>query len=506
MIGNQTYHYCTKCNNDYKYELNLSYYKNCYNICENYYFFDINTKKFYCTNSSKCPKLYNKFIPSKKQCINNCSISNEFIYEYNNICYDKCPKNTISDDFFQCYKIINYTSGNKTMIIENIRKKLKNGLDMKEIDKGNDLEIEEDNLLITITNTFNQKKNMNINKTSINLGECENKLKNVYNISTNNTLYILKIEKKIEGMNIPKIEYEVYYPLLNKNLFQLNLTNCENTNIEISIPIKINDTLDKYNTDSNYYTDICSTTTSDCGTDISLKDRKNNFVENNMTLCEEKCSIKDYDYNSNKVKCSCEIKIKIPMFDEIKFDKNELYKRFTDINNIGNLKLIKCFKNVLTKEYIIKNYGFFIFAFIDSLFFICLFAFYLKFYSSVQNKIKEIVLAKKEKLNKKKNQDENAFLATKTIKFNEIEHKKKNKQIKSNNKKISHKNKKKIKKKGIKNLNKKDLSSLNSKNKLNSENNNKEILKYNDIELNELTYKKALNLIKDRFLNIILHY
>ena len=62
------------------------------------------------------------------------------------------------------------------------------------------------------------------------------------------------------------------------------------------------------------------------------------------------------------------------------------------------------------------------------------------------------------------------------------------------------------KKKGIKNLNKKDLSSLNSKNKLNSENNNKEILKYNDIELNELTYKKALNLIKDRFLNIILHY
>jgi hypothetical protein len=49
------------------------------------------------------------------------------------------------------------------MIIENIRKKLKNGLDMKEIDKGNDLEIEEDNLLITITNTFNQKKNMNIN-------------------------------------------------------------------------------------------------------------------------------------------------------------------------------------------------------------------------------------------------------------------------------------------------------------------------------------------------------
>ena len=54
-----------------------------------------------------------------------------------------------------------------------------------DINQGNDLEIYLDNFLLTITNTFNQNKNekLNTNKTTINLAECETKLKSVYNIS-----------------------------------------------------------------------------------------------------------------------------------------------------------------------------------------------------------------------------------------------------------------------------------------------------------------------------------
>ena len=47
-------------------------------------------------------------------------------------------------------------------------------------------------------------------------------------------------------MKIPKVEYEVYYPFYNNNLKKLNLSLCKGTKIEISIPVKINDTLDKY--------------------------------------------------------------------------------------------------------------------------------------------------------------------------------------------------------------------------------------------------------------------
>ena len=53
----------------------------------------------------------------------------------------------------------------------------------------------------------------------------------------------------------------------------MNLSICEKSRISINIPIEIQG-FDKFNTSSEYFNDICYTTTSDSGTDISLKDRK----------------------------------------------------------------------------------------------------------------------------------------------------------------------------------------------------------------------------------------
>ena len=104
-----------------------------------------------------------------------------------------------------------------------------------------------------MTSTKNQKSNENKKMITINLGECENILKDVYNISKNDSLYILQIFSKEEEMKTPKIEYEVYYPLYNNNnLTKLNLSLCKGTKIEISIPVKINDNIDKYNPKSNF--------------------------------------------------------------------------------------------------------------------------------------------------------------------------------------------------------------------------------------------------------------
>ena len=95
----------------------------------------------------------------------------------------------------------------------------------------------------------------------------------------------MQIITEEEGMKIPKVEYEVYYPLNNiSNLTKLNLSSCKDTKIEISISVKINGSLDKYDPNSNYYNNICSKATSESGTDISLKDRKNEYVNNNMSL------------------------------------------------------------------------------------------------------------------------------------------------------------------------------------------------------------------------------
>ena len=121
----------------------------------------------------------------------------------------------------------------------------------------------------------------------IDLGECKALLRIFYNISISENLYIKKIDIVQEGMNTLKIEYDVYAKLFGKNLIKLNLTICKKNKISISIDIVITDHLDKLNSSSGYYNDICYITTSKDGTDISLKDRQTEFVDNNKMVCQE---------------------------------------------------------------------------------------------------------------------------------------------------------------------------------------------------------------------------
>ena len=108
-------------------------------------------------------------------------------------------------------------------------------------------------------------------------------------------------------MKIPKIAYEVYYPLFGDNLIKLNLTVCKDSKIEISIPVVLTNDIDQINPASEYYNNICYTYTSEDGTDISLSDRKNNFVNNNLTICEEDFNFNGYNYKTGKTSCSCKV-------------------------------------------------------------------------------------------------------------------------------------------------------------------------------------------------------
>ena len=202
---------------------------------------------------------------------------------------------------------------------------------------------------------------------------------------------------KEEGMKIPKIEYEVYYQLYNNNkILKLDLKECKDLKIDLFIPVNINnDKLDKYDLNSNYYNNICKKIDSNKKIDISIKDRRNEFIQNNMTICEEDCNLVDYNYTTKKVKCSCLVKIKIPFITEIKFDKDKFYKSFTNINNILNIDLMKCYKTVIKIDNLKNNYGFFIQIFIFILFFITLFLFCCKYYYNLMNIIKLIIEAKK---------------------------------------------------------------------------------------------------------------
>ena len=213
-------------------------------------------------------------------------------------------------------------------------------------------------MTITLTTTKNQKNNENnTNMTTVNLDECENILRKEYNISINEEIIMIKVDSKLEGMKIPKIVFNVYHKINDTYLMKLDLSYCSNIKIDISIPITITESVDKLNSSSGYYNDICYTATSDNGTDITLNDRKNEFIENNKTVCQEKCVFSAYNYTTKKAKCSCDIEKSSSSFKNMKIDKSKLLDNFIDMKNIVNINLLVCYSVLFSKKGIKNNYG-----------------------------------------------------------------------------------------------------------------------------------------------------
>ena len=296
---------------------------------------------------------------------------------------------------------INTLEENSNAIFDDILEKIEyifttKEYDTTEIENGNNDVIKYENMLITLTSTKNQKKDENnVNVTTINLGDCERLLKEAYNISYNETLFIKKIDVIEGGMLIPKIEFDVYYKLNGINLIKLNLSYCKNSKIDISIPVQINKKdIDKYNASSGYYNDICYVAESDCGTDIILNDRQNEFIDNNKTVCQDNCFFSDFDDNINKAKCSCDVVESSNNFENIKINKAKLLENFIDIKNIANIHLLICYEVLFSKKGLIKNYGSYSIIIILLIHLIIIIIYYAKnLYKQIQNKINDILFS-----------------------------------------------------------------------------------------------------------------
>ena len=359
-------------------------------------------------------------------------------------------------------------------------------------------------------------------------------MKDIYGINKNESLYLLRHDIEQEGLNNPSFGYELYYPINDTNLKKLDLSNCEGIKINNTIPVNITGDLDLYNISSDYYNDICYIKDSDDKTDISLFDRKNDYINNNMSLCDINCDFIAYNYETKEAVCSCGIKTEIPLLKDIKFDKDVLFKSFTDINNLVNTKMMTCYKTVFEKKNIIKNIGCFIFVAFILLNLILIFLFCFKYFGILVHEIKKFkskIIKRYKKVNannnsksiltSKKNKDINiakkhrGIIINKNKTHNIKKHKEiylnKNDKKKHNNSilnTISRKSKKINSKNSLKNhhnrlnnnlnikLKKRKTISLNlnkTKHKKNKIQNKLEL--YNS-ELNDLKYKEAL--IKDK--------
>ena len=464
----------------------------------------------YCINSETAPKIAielqlkitsnscendcfqesKNLIPEKKQCIDDCGKDDIYLYEYHNLCYNhsifeqnendddlsenigdfldlnsediseeiksvessvnEIMENCSAEDFF---KGLCKTDDNQVMSTEEKDNLINNMIDNminvnfdSLLTKNEDSFIRYDDITFQITTTKNQNNNEYNNVSTINLGECETTLKDIYGIDQNDSLIILKIDYFMEGLKIPKIGYEVFHP---RNKSKLNLDYCKNILITYNIPVSINeDEVSKYDPNSDYYNDECSTSTSEDGTDMTLNDRQKEYNDNNMSLCENKCNFSEYNISTKKSVCMCEIKTKIYTISEILESKETVSKDFdtenTTESSSSSINLMKCYNTVFSKFGLLKNLGNYILLLMIVVFSVSSIFFYKVGYVLLDNDIKQILLIKG-----KNEENINIYNYTQKKDSKNLKPKKKKKKIKNKKKKIthlSHPNRKSLKK------------------------------------------------------------
>ena len=74
---------------------------------------------------------------------------------------------------------------------------------------------------------------------SVNLGECENILREHYNIDENDPLLFLKYSKVSGEDNYDSnFQYEIFHP---RTFQKLNLSLCDNTSVSVYVPMALNE-------------------------------------------------------------------------------------------------------------------------------------------------------------------------------------------------------------------------------------------------------------------------
>ena len=470
-----------------------------------------------------------KMVYKKNICLDSCLEDKTYKYEYDFYCYDKCPvgshsskdniyicKNNIfecvakypfisisdksckedcfCDEFFDNICTINILNEkSKSILIKNIINGIQEGLidnliENSIIKKNMNITKIANDTLYQITSSFNQNhKDSNIS--TLELGDCEKKLKDIYNIPQKDPLIILKTDQYIKGLLIPLIEYEVFHPITKK---KLNLDYCkkENINVTITIPVSINEEyLFKYDPNSTYYNNICSTYTTEDNTDIVLYDRQNEFNQNNMFLCSNICIYDGYDSIYKRAICHCKVKERISLNSEI--DKKELIFKFDNKKYITNFNVLKCFKLIFLNNGVFKNVGS-VFILIILLLYISSAIFvYFKGYNLLLQQISDILDAKmlepdNENYSKKDLNEqlkENSTDIFSTSKKSKISSMKNNNLSKSNSE---------IKVESDINININNNILNNKENGKKGIKGNGKILEYIDYELNTIPYQEAL--------------
>ena len=241
---------------------------------------------------------------------------------------------------------------------ENLKDKIQLLLKDKEIGQIYKIKGEGYLILIYPTNSTNLTFN-----THVNFFECETLLRNHYHIQNSTVMTFLQIE--LENDNSNSLINQVEYQALDGNKTILDLSICENANIQVFYSIKNNTiadfesakyfkqrSIDIFNINDSFFNDICEPY-SEFDDDLILEDRIK-YKYQNYSLCEIGCTYDKMDFDNMIILCNCKVKNNISTtISPINFQQVE--------GSSTNFEVIKCYSLVFSLDGKLDNIGFWIF-------------------------------------------------------------------------------------------------------------------------------------------------
>ena len=380
--GNSETHNCLECETDYiPRPGSTSTLFNCVTNCTySYYFSDYGQYK--CTDIPFCPIEVNKFIESKKKCIKDCRNDPEYKYLFNGLCLEKCPENTINNNFICIIKnhdICTFTS--KELSLKNFGEN--GGMNAVVVSYMNEFTYTNKHISLLINpefkliiykdqNCYNEffakdKENsilrnldddLTYNLPTIDFQDCYEKIKNFYNIKGDLIVALLENDQ----YKNPFTSYSLYHPQTGEKLN--GETICQNLKITVKenilslleknniSPEKIEDmtklmdqNINIFNKTEPFYSDICFHFESPNNRDITLKDRLLEYYPN-ITLCDPGCENKGVDSENGIAICEC--KFNDIINNEQLLENNLIGDSLEDALDIitnMNLEVLKCIKD-----------------------------------------------------------------------------------------------------------------------------------------------------------------
>ena len=210
------------------------------------------------------------------------------------------------------------------------------------------------------------------NSTHINFKQCENILRDIYKIGPERIITFLQLEMvdNKEKSIVNQVEYQVY----DDNKTKLDLSICNDSNIQIFFALKENSLdidiisffknkgIDIFNIKDSFFTDICqSFSDPKKQNDIVLEDRIKEIFQN-FSVCNEGCKYSKIDLETKTMQCDCQVKYNLSTNESLLN-----LEKFDDIDIDSNFGLIKCYKLVFSFKGKKGNIGFWIFAFLVGL-------------------------------------------------------------------------------------------------------------------------------------------